>query len=254
MRSEFLVTDVAFAWYKSYGPGYVFRQKKRKYEGITLILSGEMEWIGEGEETVLGAGDLLLQEKNDRYQLKVVGDQPAEYIVISYLAEPIERLRALLPGRFFHTPRLSKYKDLFENAVRLGNSHAPCSTTRLCAASQEILCCIVQEYARKNSGPEGGYAENAMLFMEQNFSLPIHCDLIAGEVGISPSHLRALFKKEYGISLVTALNEIRIGHAKNMLKSGAFTLREVAEGCGFQNEYYFSRVFKEITGISPGKY
>lgn len=254
MRSDFFVTDVASVCYKSYAPGYVFRQKKRKYEGITLILSGQMEWIGEGEETVLSAGDLLLQEQNDRYQLKVVGDTPSEYMVISYLAEPIEKLRSLLPGRFFHTPRLSKYKDLFEDAIRLGNSIAPCGGTRLCASVQEILCCIIQEYARKNASPEGSYAESAMLFMEQNFSLPINCNLIANEVGLSPSHLRALFKKEYGTSLVSALNSIRIRHAKNMLKSGVFTLREVAEGCGFQNEYYFSRVFKEITGISPGKY
>ena len=254
MRSDFFVTDVAFACYKSYAPGYVFRQKKRKYEGITLILSGTMEWVGEGEETLLEAGDLLLQEQNDRYQLKVVGSEPAEYMVISYLAEPMEQLRALLPGRFFHTPRISKYKDLFEDAIRLGKSLAPCGGTRLCAVVQELLCCIIQEYARKKSTPEGSYAESAMLFMEQNFSLPINCNLIANEIGISPSHLRALFKKEYGTSLVSALNGIRIRHAKNMLKSGMFTLREVAYQCGFQNEYYFGRVFKEITGISPGKY
>lgn len=254
MRSDFFVTDVAFACYKSYVPGYVFRQKKRKYEGITLILSGTMEWVGEGKETLLEAGDLLLQEQNDRYQLKVVGSEPAEYMVISYLAEPMEQLRALLPGRFFHTPRISKYKDLFEDAIRLGKSLAPCGGTRLCAVVQELLCCIIQEYARKKSTPEGSYAESAMLFMEQNFPLPINCNLIANEIGISPSHLRALFKKEYGTSLVSALNGIRIRHAKNMLKSGMFTLREVAYQCGFQNEYYFGRVFKEITGISPGKY
>ena len=216
MRSEFFVTDVTFASYKRYEPGYVFRQKKRKFEGVTLILSGEMEWIRGGKTFAIGSGDLLFQQKDDTYQLKVVGEAPAEYMVISYLAEP-------------------------------------CGGTRFCAVLQEILCCIIQEYARKAS-PEGSFAENAMLFMEQNFSLPIHCDLIAYEVGISPSHLRSLFKKEYGKSLVTALNEIRIHHAKNMLKSGVFTLREVASQCGFQNEYYFSRVFKELTGISPGKY
>lgn len=254
MHSDFFVTDVALACYKSYGSGYVFRQKKRKYEGITLILSGEMEWVGEGEHFILRAGDLLLQEKNDTYQLKVTGDDPAEYIVISYLAEPIEHLRSLLPRRFYHTPRLSKYKDLFEETVRLSGSLASCAGTRLCAAVQDILCCVIQEYARKSSAPENSFAEHAMLFMEQNFNLPLPCDLIAAEVGISPSHLRSLFKKEYGTSLVTALNEIRIRHAKNMLKSGAFTLREVASQCGFQNEYYFSRVFKEITGTSPGKY
>jgi AraC-like DNA-binding protein len=93
-----------------------------------------------------------------------------------------------------------------------------------------------------------------MLFLEQNFSLPISCSLLAQEVGVSPSHLRSIFKKEYGTSPVRALNEIRIHRAKAMIKSGIFTLQEVAAACGFQNEYYFSRVFKEYVGTSPGKY
>lgn|GEM_PF-1662852 len=254
MRSEFFVSDVASACYKRYPTGYVFRQKKRKYYGITLILSGEMEWIGENRQFFLRAGDLLLQEQNDKYQLRVSGETPAEYMVISYVAEPMEYLLSHLPERYYHTPRISKYKDLFEDAVRLGNSISPCGGARLCAAVQEILACIVQEYARKNTNGSASYAESAMLFMEQNFNLPINCSLIAAEVGISPSHLRTRFKEEYGVSLIGALNEIRIRHAKNMLKSGAFTLREVASQCGFQNEYYFGRVFKQITGTSPGKY
>ena len=254
MRSEFFVTDVATACYKSYGAGYVFRQKKRKYDGITLILSGKMEWIGEGMQFTLREGDFLFQEKNDRYQLRVVGDSPTEYMVISYVAEPTEYLRVHLPERTFHTPRLSKYRDFFEDAIRLSTSLSDGAGARLCGSVQEILACIMQEYTRKTSSATTSYAENAMLFMEQNFNLPLRSDLIAEEVGISPSHLRALFKAEYGTSMVSALNEIRIRHAKNMLKSGAFTLQEVAAECGFQNEYYFGRVFKQITGTSPGKY
>ena len=254
MRSEFFVTDVAQVCYKSYEPGYIFRQKRRAYDGVTLILSGEMEWIGEGTQFTLQEGDILFQAQNDRYQLRVVGDKPTEYMVISYVAEPADFLRSHLPERTFHTPRLSKYKDLFEDAIRLGNSISVCTGARLCGAVQEILACIIQEYTRKKSSATTSYAENAMLFMEQNFNLPLQSDLIAAEVGISPSHLRALFKAEYGISMVSALNEIRIRHAKNMLKSGVFTLREVAAECGFQNEYYFGRVFKQITGTSPGKY
>jgi AraC-like DNA-binding protein len=39
-----------------------------------------------------------------------------------------------------------------------------------------------------------------------------------------------------------------------MIRSGIFTLQEVAQSCGFRNEYYFSRVFKQYTGTPPGKY
>ena len=254
MRSDFFVTDVAFASYKSYAPDYVFRQKKRKYEGVTLILSGEMEWIRDGKTFSLRSGDLLFQQINDTYQLKVVGKEPTEYMVISYLAEPMDQLRALLPSRIFHTPRLSKYKDLFEEAVRLNGSLAPCGGARLCAALQKILCCIIQEYARKNISPEGSYAENAMLFMEQNFALPIHCDLIAYEVGISASHLRALFKKEYGVSPQKYIVNLRIQNAVGLISTGYYSLKEVAYMSGYNDYKYFSVEFKKKTGVSPSEY
>ena len=90
--------------------------------------------------------------------------------------------------------------------------------------------------------------------MENHFSSPLSSEDIAKEVGISVSHLRLLFRKQYGISLMQKLNKIRVRRAKELLSSGMFTLAEVASACGFQNEYYFSRVFKQHTGIPPGKY
>lgn len=254
MEQDFYVSQVAFAYYKKYAPGYIFRQENRKYQGLVFVLTGELTLTLDKKTICARAGSILLLQQGDSYQLENTFHSDTEYIVISYLAKPEKTVLTLLPERHFITAYPQRYWDLFAAVVDLNAAYTVCTQTRLRANVQEILCCIIQEYARKNSAPEGSYAESAMLFMEQNFPLPINCELIASEVGISPSHLRALFKKEYGTSLVSALNAIRIRHAKNMLKSGVFTLREVAEGCGFQNEYYFSRVFKELTGISPGKY
>ena len=77
---------------------------------------------------------------------------------------------------------------------------------------------------------------------------------IAAAVGLSESHLRTLFRRARGEPPVRYLNRVRVERAKEMLASGQFPLEEIAVACGFQNEYYFSRVFKEFTGISPGRY
>ncbi len=253
MQSDFFVTDVVSACYKRHSTGYVFHQKNRHHYGITLILSGEMELLIEGEQLPLTAGTIFLPKQNDKYRLKAIGEQDVEYIVISYCADPMDVLCSLLTERVLNTKK-QKYKDLFENALRLSKSFSVCSGARLCASVQEILCCIIQESSHNSSLDEHSYAKQARLFMEQNFFLPLDSDLIAAEIGVSTSHLRATFKKEYSESLIHSLNEIRINHAKIMIESGNFTLREVAAECGFQNEYYFSRVFKQFTGITPGKY
>ena len=43
-------------------------------------------------------------------------------------------------------------------------------------------------------------------------------------------------------------------HAKNLLRTGQYTIAQIALECGFSNVYYFSRCFKQITGTTPAKW
>lgn len=254
MEREFFVSQVAFAYYKKYAPGYVFQQADRKHHGLVFVLSGELTMTLEKETACAPAGSILMQRQHDSYRLENTGNQDTEYIVISYLAEPEDVLWEYLPQRCFFTAYPQRYQDLFSAVVALNAAYTVCSQTRLRANVQEILCCMIQEEYHRSLSLKESYAEKALAFMENHFSSPLSSKDIANAAGISCSHLRLLFKKQYGISLMQKLNKIRVHRAKELLSSGMFTLAEVASACGFQNEYYFSRVFKQHTGISPGKY
>lgn len=255
MDQEFSVSKVSFvARRKRYVPGRSFRQEDRKSAGLVYVISGELTVIMEQESVCAQAGSVLLLHQHDRYLLKGTATGNTDFIVISYSAEPVEILRQHLPRRHFITAYPQRYLNLFSTAVRLFADTTVCSQTRLRANVQEILCCIIQEDYLRSLPVTENHAEKAMSFIENHFAEPLTCEQIAQTVGISVSHLRLLFRKHYSTSLVQALNHIRIRQAKEMLSSGMFTLAEVAKACGFQNEYYFSRVFKQLTGISPGKY
>ncbi len=254
-EQEFFVSKVPFvAHRKRYVPGRVFSQDDRKHHGLVFVISGELTLTLKQETISATAGSILLLRQHDCYQLENTSDQNAGYIVISYLAEPEEVLWQYLSGRHFTTSYPQRYLDLFSEAVHLNTNYTVCSQTRLCANVQEILCCIIQEAYHRSLSLKEGYADQALVYMENHFSSFLTNDDIANAVGISSSHLRLLFKKHYGVSLRQKLNEIRVRRAKELLSSGMFTIAEVAHACGFQNEYYFSRVFKQQTGISPGKY
>ncbi len=255
IEQEFFVSKVPFvAHRKRCVPGRIFRQDDRKAHGLVFVISGELTITLEQETVCASAGSILLLRQHDCYQMENTGDQDASYIVISYHANPEEVLWQYLSDRLFTTAYPQRYLDLFFEAVHLNVNYTVCSQTRLRANVQEILCCIIQESYHRSLSLKEGYAEQALIYMENNFSSYITNDDIANAVGISSSHLRLLFKKHYGVSLRQRLNEIRVRRAKELLSSGMFTLAEVARTCGFQNEYYFSRVFKQLTGISPGKY
>lgn len=73
-------------------------------------------------------------------------------------------------------------------------------------------------------------------------------------VGLSEDHFRVLFKKETGKTPLQYLTQKRIEYAKMLLKTRNLKLLkilEVARMSGFDDPYYFSRVFKNVTGRSP---
>lgn len=80
-----------------------------------------------------------------------------------------------------------------------------------------------------------------------------HIDLgtLSGELLISKDYLRHAFKKEYGVSPMQYLIRKRIDEAKVLLDTSALRSREIAERCGFENEFYFSRLFRQVAGMPP---
>lgn len=253
-ETNFSVTEVPFAFYRQRNDGYRLMKNNRSSNGLTLILSGEMEITYPQSSATLHAGDIILQHRGDSYSLHVASPKGVEFIVISYHAEPTDTVFSLLPDRLFHTEHQSRYRNAFETAVRIHASRGLCHETLLCALVQEILCNIILESypaGLSNSPHPVAYAKR---YIEEFYGNDLSAEDIAAVVGISPSYLRTLFKKSEGESPIHYLNRIRIDRAKEMLSSNMFSQEEVATACGFQNVYYFSRVFKNFTGISPGKY
>lgn len=71
---------------------------------------------------------------------------------------------------------------------------------------------------------------------------------------ITPEYLSMLFKREMGMNFSVFLKEFRISHAKRLLKGTDMKVYEVAEACGYNNSNYFTKVFKDVTGMSPADY
>ena len=91
-------------------------------------------------------------------------------------------------------------------------------------------------------------------YIKQNFDRKITLDDIAVYVSLSRSYLSKLFKDETGYSLFSYINHIRIEKSKELLLDDTISLVDVAGLCGFEDQSYFTKVFKKETGISPKRF
>jgi AraC-like DNA-binding protein len=91
--------------------------------------------------------------------------------------------------------------------------------------------------------------------ISENYSNPdLDLTVVARELPISASHLSRILNQQVGISFRQLLRQTRIEEAKRMLASQEFSVKEVAARVGFTDSHYFSRSFKELTGISASEY
>ena len=96
--------------------------------------------------------------------------------------------------------------------------------------------------------------QKVMEYVNANYMKRITLNDISDHVSFSVSYLSRIFKEEKGLSLSSYINEVRIRNAKSMLLSSDIPLSSLAYCCGFDDQSYFSKVFKKLTGATPGKY
>lgn len=93
---------------------------------------------------------------------------------------------------------------------------------------------------------------NRIAFEHRNRAVAI--EEIASRVGMSPSHLRTTFRQATGQSLGTHLRDFRLQYACSLLADKSRRLAEVAEACGYESQFTFSRAFRKTYGCPPRVY
>ena len=73
-------------------------------------------------------------------------------------------------------------------------------------------------------------------------------------LNISQGHLSSIFKKQTGKNFSDYVTEVKIEKAKELIGTYQYMMYEVSDMLGFDTQYYFSAVFKKITGYTPKEY
>ncbi|WP_187274345.1 response regulator [Paenibacillus sp. N3.4] len=132
----------------------------------------------------------------------------------------------------------------------------------LSAATLEELSQICKTFLRyllqltvdlRKSG-RNNVVEAAKAILETQYASNLSLDTIAKEVFVSPVYLSFLFKQVEGVNLTDYVTHVRMDKAKELLLGSNLKTYEIANRVGYQDEKYFSRLFKKRIGMTPTEF
>ncbi|MFF2088921.1 response regulator [Paenibacillus sp. NPDC058174] len=105
-----------------------------------------------------------------------------------------------------------------------------------------------------NPVPYSMIVQKTVRILQERYTDGVTLEEIAAELHITPEYLSSLFTRETGRNFTAFLKEHRIRKAKELLLESGLKMFEIAQRAGYPDPKYFSRVFKEMTGLSPAEY
>lgn len=177
-------------------------------------------------------------------------EQPAHYVQaldaacnILYLSLSLLNNGEQVVSEIF-SGSVNGYRSLYEmNSVPQILSYLKTLRDGLCAA-----------FASKNQDYKNQIVVNAKKYIIQHINEKLTLNDVAEAFCISPNYLSVLFSKYNDIGFSDFINQNKIEVAKKMLKDGDYKIYEISDLLGFESAFYFSRVFKKVTGFSPRDY
>ena len=97
-------------------------------------------------------------------------------------------------------------------------------------------------------------AQQAIDYLAENYRRKVSLASVAAALEISVPQLKRMFREQIGQSMVHYLISLRISEAKRLIRQGDRNFTQIAEQVGYETIYYFSRQFKQHTGMTPSEY
>lgn len=124
----------------------------------------------------------------------------------------------------------------------------------LCYKLQEAIDaftdCMFEHVPSKNSET----VKKAIQYISKNYANALTLDLVANQVHLNPTYFSTLFKKSTGSSFKEYLNMVRVEESKRLLSNTDYSLIDIAIATGFEDQSYFTKVFKRYTGLTPKQF
>lgn len=154
----------------------------------------------------------------------------------------------------YKTENYEALQPLFEEIYRVWMTNGRDRYYNATALLYEIFAFLMKDCTLSETSEIRTVSEAKHIMQRDYADSDLSVKQIAERLGVSGEYLRRIFKENENTSPKKYLQDLRIRRATSLLTSGYYSVKQVAEKCGFADEKYFSTAFKRSTGIQPTKY
>lgn len=151
----------------------------------------------------------------------------------------------------------SQYSTIISDIYTLASSSDYIRDIRINGKLNDLLTLLMESSWHREAHTNAPKKMDISLvksFLDEHYKEKLSLESVASQFFIDKHYLARLFKEQYGVTLVTYLQQVRITHAKRMLRFTDKSIEEIGLECGIGELNYFSRVFKKLEGVSPSEF
>lgn len=236
--------------------GHLRRRNHGSAELITLLcIGGQGTVVIRGEAHPLTAGSWVSIPPGVPHEYRSSVDHPWTIWWLHVRGSDVADLGrgALgLTAPVAHLKSMDRVVALFDEVVTL--LERPTTPAHLLAASGAAWHLLAQLAVDAVMPAEDSPLERAMRYLEARVESNIRVAELAALVGLSPSHLSALFRQATGEGPGAFHTSLKMSRARVLLDTSAMLISEVATSVGYADPLYFSRHFRRVHGVNPSQY
>jgi len=225
---------------------------------LQYITEGELIIQSDGKDQKHPKGAFIIHPPKKPYSYKSP-DSRAEFFHVRFTGFHVGRLLAnlgIVPGKVYRTTTLNEssaniatlFVKLFDEFTNRHHGFIDVCASLL----MSILVTLSRELDKTRAGEPRTLASIAYLHQHFREDTPIGDLAAMDHLGVS--RYRELFHEQMGMSPIEYRIALRIQHAGDLLSQTDLSLAEIAAVSGFSDVFYFGRMFKAKTGVSPKKY
>jgi AraC-like DNA-binding protein len=279
LNEDLQIDSIVTVHYFEFACDYVFEGETHDFWEFVYVDKGELEVMADDKGFKLKQGEMIFHKPNEFHNLWANGKIAPNIIVISFdckskdmkffenkivstgdtvknlLAQIIkEALEAFsTPLNISTTTRLDRKENALFGSEQLIKMYLQQLLIHLIRRDASILpderlSSSVKERTHKDM------THKIVNYLEDNLKSNITFNDVCKFSNLGATTLKAMFKERTGTGVMEFYKSLKIEESKKMIREGKFNFTEIAERLGYASIHYFSRQFKNLTGMTPSEY